>query len=487
MKPFILSVMTLFSITFSYANSSELAADSPLTIPPMLDTKDGKEVHLVMQHGKHRFYSGIESNTMGFNGDYLGPTIRWHKGTKANISFTNSIKESTTVHGHGLHVNSDIDGGPQLAIKPDTTWKIEIPVQQEAGTSWYHPHLMGKTSKHVHAGLAGFYFIEDENSKALNLPNIYGVNDVPLVIQDRSFTDGKMNAYHVTREQMMDGLREDTLVVNGTINPYHIAPKGWVRLRLLNGSNARFYRFYLNNKTSFYKIATEGGFLNKPVLLDSLTMAPGERNEIMIDLSDLDSLRLMAEFLPADPEDNYFFMDWFNKKSSVVEIRTDSSLVSQGELPEKLNSIKFFTQSEKEKATVRTFHLNMEDGDETSESNAMNMSHMHDMFSINGKSMDMNRIDERVSKGKLELWRITADMMPHPFHMHGVSFLILKHHGQPPTEADRGWKDTVVVTEEPTDVLMRFNHYADEKTPYMYHCHILEHEDGGMMGQFTVQ
>ena len=131
---------------------------------------------------------------------------------------------------------------------------------------------------------------------------------------------------------------------------------------------------------------------------------------------------------------------------------------------------------------LRKFHLNMEDGDDEAEENDM-----HRMFSINGKSMDINRIDEQINKGALELWRITADMMPHPFHMHGVSFLIMTHSGEPPAEADRGWKDTVVVTEEPTEVLMRFNHVADEKTPYMYHCHILEHEDGGMMGQFSVQ
>ncbi|MEM8859561.1 MAG: multicopper oxidase domain-containing protein [Chloroflexota bacterium] len=479
--------MTALLLFVGCSNKDVASGKNSLAIPPIIDTNSGNIANLVLKKGKHQFYPGVKSDTMGFNGSYLGPTIRLHKGSNAKIRFTNKIGEDTSIHGHGLHVNGDIDGGPQQVIKPDTTWEIEIPVQQEAGTNWYHPHLMGKTAKHVHAGLAGLYFIEDENSESLNLPNIYGVNDIPLVIQDRSFTNGKMDVYYITREEMMDGLMEDTLVTNGTVNPYHIAPKGWVRLRLLNGSNARFYRFYLNNKESFYKIATEGGFLDKPVLLDSLTMAPGERNEIMIDLSHIETIHLMADFLPADPEDSSFFMDWFNKKSSVVEIRTNSSLVAQGILPKKLNSIDFFTQSDKARAVVRELHLDMEDGDDVGEENAMNINDMHSMFSINGKSMDIKRIDEKVNKGDLELWRITADMMPHPFHMHGVSFLILKYNGQQPVEADRGWKDTVVVTEKPTEVLMRFNHVSNKKTPYMYHCHILDHEDGGMMGQFTVQ
>ena len=476
--------MTLLFIV-GCSNKTEITGENQLAIPPLIDTKDGKQVELVLKHGKHQFYSGIESKTMGVNGSYLGPTIRLHKGTNSKINFTNNIGEDTTIHGHGLHVNGDIDGGPQQVIKHNTTWGIEIPVQQQAGTSWYHPHLMGKTARHVYTGLAGLYIIEDNNSKSLDIPKNYGVNDIPLIVQDRSFTKGKMNPYHITREGMMDGMRGDTLVINGTINPYHNVPKGWVRLRLLNASNARFYRFYLSNNTSFYKIATEGGFLNHPIAIESLNMAPGERNEIMVDMSNISKINLMAELLLADPEDKSFFTS--NPKENVIEFRTDVTLATQGKLPEKLNNINYFTESDKSKAVVRTFHLDMEDGDDEGEGNAMMMHDMHHMFSINGKSMDMERIDERVKKDDLELWQITADMMPHPFHMHGVSFLIMTHNGESPAEADRGWKDTVVVTEEPTEVLMRFNHVADDKTPYMYHCHILEHEDGGMMGQFTVQ
>ena len=482
-KCLLLTLSLLVILIGGCSNENSLQGQNPLLIPPLIDTNNGKEARLVFENGKHEFYPGVESDTMGFNGSYLGPTIRLHKNEKAKISFTNKMGENTSIHGHGLHVNGDIDGGPQQVIKPDTTWEIEIPVVQQAGTSWYHPHLMGKTAEHVYAGLAGLYIIEDEHSKALDIPRKYGVNDIPIVVQDRSFTQGKMDPYYVNHQLMMDGVRGDTLVVNGTINPYHRVPKGWVRLRLLNGSNARFYRFYLSNKAPFYKIATEGGFLNQPVAIESLSMSPGERNEIMIDMSTIETVNLMAELLPADPEDQLLSLS--NPTKSVVELRTDAAIVPQGELPEKLNDINFFTSTDKSQAVIRNFHLNMEDAD--AKSSTIVGHHMHHVFAINGKSMDINRIDERVKKGELELWRITADMMPHPFHMHGVSFQIVSLNGKPPAEEDRGWKDTVVVTEEPTELLMRFNHVADDKTPYMYHCHILEHEDGGMMGQFTVQ
>ena len=386
------------------------------------------------------------------------------------------------LHGHGLHVNGEIDGGPQSRIEPGESWEITIPVQQQAGMSWYHPHLVGETASQVHAGLAGIYLIEDENSLALDLPKEYGVNDIPLVIQDRTFTDGVMNEYRVHQHQLMDGLREDTLVVNGTLNAYHRVPAGWVRLRLLNGSNARFYRFLLDNNTSFFKIATEGGFLNEPVLMNSIDIAPGERNEIMVDLSGGENATLIAELLPVNPEDVGLFHR--NERAHVLELRVDQGLKASGILPEKLNELSFLNPSDA--TNFRTFRLEV--GHMMGRGMGMGSRGMGmGMFSINGQSMNVDIINETVRKGETEIWTITGDTMPHPFHIHGVSFQILTQNGKPPAEADRGWKDTVVVGDETTEIILRFDHVATKEYPYMYHCHMLEHEDGGMMGQFTVE
>jgi len=472
---FITMILSACGIHGRVQNTAQ-TGQNPLLIPELLDSRATPEIELVMQNGEHEFYAGVPSETMGFNGDYLGPTIRLYRDTDATITFINNLEEPTTVHGHGLHVNGEIDGGPQSAIQPGESWQITIPVRQEAGTSWYHPHRMGATAHHVHAGLAGLYLIEDENSQSFDLPRDYGINDIPLVVQDRSFTDGIMNEYSVTVENVMNGLREDTLVANGTVDAYQDVPQGWVRIRLLNGSNARFYRFHFGNGMTFFKIATEGGFLNHPVELEHIEMAPGERNEIMVDLSDGANATLFADLLPADPEDGGLF-GGDAPQALVVELRVDSTLQASGTLPDRLNDIAYL---DREDATqFRTISLDMEVPGGSIE----NM----DLFGINGQSMDMNIINERVNRGDVEIWRITGQRMPHPFHIHGASFQILTLNGEPPTEADRGWKDTVVVWDEVTEIIVRFDHVATEEFPYMYHCHMLEHEEYGMMGQFTVE
>ena len=472
---FITMILSACGIHGCVQNTAQ-TGQNPLLIPELLDSRATPEIELVMQNGEHEFYAGVPSETMGFNGDYLGPTIRLYRDTDATITFINNLEEPTTVHGHGLHVNGEIDGGPQSAIQPGESWQITIPVRQEAGTSWYHPHRMGATAHHVHAGLAGLYLIEDEKSQSFDLPRDYGINDIPLVVQDRSFTDGIMNEYSVTVENVMNGLREDTLVANGTVDAYQDVPQGWVRIRLLNGSNARFYRFHFGNGMTFFKIATEGGFLNHPVELEHIEMAPGERNEIMVDLSDGANATLFADLLPADPEDGGLF-GGDAPQALVVELRVDSTLQASGTLPDRLNDIAYL---DREDATqFRTISLDMEVPGGSIE----NM----DLFGINGQSMDMNIINERVNRGDVEIWRITGQRMPHPFHLHGASFQILTLNGEPPTEADRGWKDTVVVGSEVTEIIVRFDHVATEEFPYMYHCHMLEHEEYGMMGQFTVE
>lgn len=485
-----------FLILSEQENIKSYTQENALVIPLLIDSREvGNEIELVIQNGEHEFFPGIKSTTKGFSQSYLGPTIRLYQNETTRINFVNNIDDTTTVHGHGLHVDGKVDGGPQGKILPGNTKSVVLPIVQEAGMSWYHPHLKGKTADHVHAGLAGVYLIEDENSQTLPLPKDYGINDIPLVVQDRSFLDGKMQPYSTTNAQIMDGLREETLVVNGTINPHHTVPAGWVRLRLLNGSNARFYRFFFANDLPFYKVATEGGFLNRPVTITELTMSPGERNEIMIDLSSHTSLSLMAEFLPSDPEGidlqavddvneiGEFLSALLVSKSPVqrvVEFRTDTSLPVQGKLPERLNDINYFSQDDVQTAVRRTFTLDMDVADDAGPINEDNL------LSINSEPMNMAVMNQHITKGDLELWSITAEMMPHPFHVHGVSFQILTHNGQPPAEEDRGWKDTVIVTTEPTELLMRFNHTATNEFPYMFHCHILEHEDAGMMGQFTV-
>ena len=459
-------------LPFPFFINAEEKQTNELIIPPLIDSRQADHnIELKIENTRHEFYPGVTSNTKGFSQSYLGPTIRLYKGDNTRIRFTNNIGEDTTVHGHGLRVSGELDGGPQNIIAPNETWDIVLPIRQEASTNWYHPQLMGKASEHVHAGLAGFYLVEDENSQRLALPKTYGIDDIPLVVQDRSFKNGKMNDYSITKDGLAGGKREDTLVVNGTVNPFVEVPQGWVRLRLLNGSNARFYNFYLKGKVPFYKIATEGGFLEKPVQMTSLKMAPGERNEIMIDFSDGKTLELMAVFLPAE-NDGFlsFFGNLFLPKKRVIEMRVDTTRQGEGMLPERLNTITPWKRTEA--SLTRTFELHMkgdvvkvkDDGiDEADEIPFIPGTTMGTMFGINGKSMDMGRIDERVEQGAVEIWRISGEGTEHPFHIHGASFLILSQNGQDPKPEDRGWKDVVVIGAEWTEVMVKFDYIATEK------------------------
>ena len=302
--PSILILVAMFFVTGKDNGPQTESVTNQLSIPQLIDSREvGRDIELTLQNTQHEFYPGILSETKGFSQSYLGPTIRLYKGDDTRIRFTNKLEENTTVHGHGLHVPGNVDGGPQNIIAPGETWDVTLPIRQQASTNWYHPHPHGKTAEQVHAGLAGLYLIEDGNSKNLPLPKTYGVDDIPLIVQDRSFTSGVMNTYTVNEDEMMDGKREETLVINGTVNPYVEVPQGWVRLRLLNGSNARFYDFHLESKEAFHKIATEGGFLEKPVEITSLRMTPGERNEVMVDMSDGQTRNLLARFISVDDDD----------------------------------------------------------------------------------------------------------------------------------------------------------------------------------------
>lgn len=476
----LIAAIGIFQLFFNQSSNSTESIQTELFIPDLIDSKAvGHNIELEIQNTQHEFYEGVLSATKGYSQSYLGPTIRLYQGEDTRIQFTNGLDEATSVHGHGLHVPGEVDGGPQSIIEQGETWDVTLPIRQEASTSWYHPHLHGSTASQVHSGLAGLYIVEDENSQNLPLPKEYGVNDIPVIVQDRNFEDSVMEQYSITMDEMMDGKREDTLVINGTIDPFKEVPQGWVRLRLLNGSNSRYYDFHLENDEPFYKIATEGGFLKAPVKLTSMQMVPGERNEIMIDLSDGKSRELRAALLPVDDDQ---FSGFFEDKRRILELRVNPELNAEGQLPDRLNTI---VKLDREDASViREFELDMNMRQNRRNSSVQDM---HSMFSINDKPMDMQVIDERVNLGDTEIWRVTRDDMDHPFHLHGASFQILSQNGREPAPEDQGWKDTVLVGYGWTEIIVKFEYEATEEYPYMYHCHILEHEDGGMMGQFTVQ
>lgn len=481
---------------------------NPLRIPPLLEGRvlDGRKVFdLKAQHGSTEFFAGYSTPTLGLNGSFLGPTLKCHTGDQVTFNVENTLGFDTTLHWHGFHVPARHDGGPHQVVKPGATWSPSFEVKQKAALFWYHSHLMGHTGEQVNRGLAGLIIVDDDESAALGLPSEYGVDDIPLVVQDRRFNRDGSFAYLTSMHDTMMGFKGDTILVNGTAQPYLTLRRQRTRLRLLNGSNSRIYNFGLENGRAFSQIASDGSLLERPVRRQKLRLAPGERAEIIVDI---------------DPDSRVFLMSYpdvvngrggmmggmmqgmvgNNETFPVLELRAGRLESADTSLPARLTQVPNWREAQAVK--IRMFSLDMGmmgmmrmmgGGGMMMGRGPMerrgSMGMMGGQMGINGKPMDMGRIDERVQLGAVEIWAIrNPTPVSHPFHIHDIQFRILDRNGRPPEAYEAGLKDTVLVDpDETVRVIAEFADYADPKQPYMYHCHLLEHEDAGMMGQFVVE
>jgi len=478
------------------------AGGRALPIPPLIDTGEA-ETSLLAQYGQTAFLDGLQTPTWGYGQAYLGPTLRMTRGALSRMRIINGLKFPITCHWHGLHVAGHLDGGPQGSIAPGADWAPQLPIDQPAATLWYHSHSHGVTSEQVYGGLAGMIQIEDPDAPDSGLPSDYGVDDIPLILQDRAFTDE--GAFHYVKQgpALMHGFRADQIMVNGAIRPAASVPGGLVRLRLLNGSNARIYHLSFDDARVFHQVASDGGLLAAPVEMWTLSLAPAERAEIVVDFSDGAAVRLlsgpdmndpmagmmarmmgsiMGNGLPPSPPRAD------NAPKGVFEVMRFEPDSTRRTRHSTLPSTFAGAPSPDFGAPVREreFTLNMHGGGGGGGMGmGMGMGGAMGMMNINGQAFDPNRIDVQMRRGETELWRIKAPEMAHPFHIHGTQFRVLSHNGVGVNQATTGLKDVVVVNGE-AEVLVQVNTTADANRPYMFHCHILEHEDAGMMGQFTV-
>lgn len=476
---------------------------NPLKMPALLrgDLQAGtRHYNLAMQSGQTQFFPGLNTATYGLNGSYLGPTLKLQNGEQVAMHVRNGLNEVTTLHWHGLHVPARADGGPHQTIQPGSTWDADFSVMQRGGTFWYHSHTMGKTGEQVYRGLAGMIQLEDEDTVQDGLPSEYGVDDIPVIIQDKRFNRDGSLAYIGMHRDVMAGFTGNTLLVNGTLNAYFDAATDKLRLRLLNASNSRIYTLAFSDDRPFSIIGCGGSLLQTPLTQRQLILAPAERADIVVDLSDGRPTMLTNIPMPANsPFQTQGMMRNMlgnnDQPFDILELRPQSGAASSPALPGQLTTIT--PMQESSAVRTRRFVLNMMMGmgmmggggpggrGPGGGGGGMNM---NTPFSINGASMDMNVINERITMGDTEIWEIVNDtMMTHPFHVHHSQFQILDRNGRPPAAEERGYKDTVKVGPgETVRFIMRFENFSDAERAYMYHCHILEHEDNGMMGQFLV-
>lgn len=543
-----------------------MAAEHRPELPiPALLTPDPRGVMNITARAGKTVWQGKTVPTWGYNGDLLGPAIQLERGKPVTLNVRNTLPEATTVHWHGLEIPGEVDGGPQAVIAPGQSRSVTFTPDQPSATCWFHPHLHGRTGYQVSQGLAGLVIVKDTAGEKLLLPKIWGVDDIPVILQDKRLSsDGSKIEYELDVMSAAVGWFGNTMLTNGAIYPQHAVPRGWLRMRMLNGCNARTLNLTTSDRRPMYVIASDGGLLAEPVQLTELPMMPGERFEIMVDTRDgkefdLQTLPVRQMGMTLAP---------FNHPLPVLHI-VPLQILASGTLPDKLVEIPelpsqqgikerwlqlsmdpeldrrgMLTMMEKygrasmagmsgdahdndgdmsggqhsragldDKAMQGMDHSQGQGSDHSNmagmdasqkpvdHSNMAGMDHgampdsnksaaydFHSGNKINGMPFDMSTPSFDVKRGVVEKWTISGegDEMLHPFHIHGTQFRILSENGKPPAAHRSGWKDIVRVEGWRSEVLVRFNHIASKDQAYMAHCHLLEHEDTGMMLGFTV-
>jgi len=489
------------------------AADRPsLPIPPEIRANDQGEINLTARTGFRQWVPAGPTATYGINGEFLGPTVRVNRGDKVTMNVRNTVPQDITMHWHGLEIPGKDDGGPHNIIKPGLTWSPQLTIDQSAATLWYHPHFYPTTAELVLLGLPGLFIIDDEESAGLGLPSTWCLDDIPIIMQDRRF-DGEGQFFH--RFNMLaitTGYIGDVMLVNGARNPVATTAKGWLRLRLLNGCNARTLRLKLSDDRSFYVVASDSGLLSAPVELKELEIYSGERFEILVDGRDgtpFDLVTLpvtqagmnlppfhealpMATISPTGADGTGKLPDKLVElepldpdlpavsQELVMGMRLDDQgmgLLKAAGLME-MNKSGTFDQAVADKVTKDFI-----------EGPVLTIARQLSANTVNGRSFEMTDVPFSAALGQNLRWLISegTDNMVHPVHIHGCRFRILALDGKPPPDYLAGWKDMAPISMGGTcEIQVRFNHPASEQTPFMAHCHNLEHEDSGMMTQFSV-
>lgn len=455
------------------------------------DTLAGPIVQLNVGTGTRNYFPGFTTPTYGYNGPILGPTLLLQKDDSVTLNVTNNLNTGTTVHWHGFHVAPENDGGPHQVIFPGTTWSPSFKMRNRASTLWYHPHGEGKTELQVTRGLAGMVIVRDAEEAAFALPRKYGVDDFPMVIQSK--------AIDILRQFSIATHEDSIILINGTIDPALAVPQQVVRFRLLNGSTDRTYLLGLSDNANFHLIASDGGLLSAPLATNRVRISPGERAEVLVSFS---SYNLGQE------------MDWVNYSSELPRgiigadsVGTASNPIGEGYFGNPLNGLDFpilhlavvaptpnpILAIPTAFGTVvpidtigvdahRLLHLG-------ADSAGFGPAALVDgPFQINGVAYVMDTINITTQLDNKEIWTLTnTTMVAHPFHIHDIQFFVLDINGMPPPPQYAGWKDVILVMPHDTVRFVTvFQAFANAMVPYMYHCHLLHHEDEGMMGQFLV-
>jgi FtsP/CotA-like multicopper oxidase with cupredoxin domain len=399
------------------------------------------------------FVPGHKTRAWGFNGQVPGPTIEARVGDVLEVRLTNRLPEPTTIHWHGLQIPAAMDGTDmvQHPIAPGETftYRFKLP---DAGTFWYHPHM--NETVQLERGLYGAIIVRGPNEPELDAERVLVLDDVALDRKGEIKPTGGWIEHH-------DGRQGSTRLINGRKEPELLIAAGQVeRWRIVNASSARYVRLSIGERP-FTIIATDGGLIDAPFSVSEVLLTPGDRVELAVgpfaegEIIPVDALRYDRKTMARARNERF------------ATIRVGPAVPSHATIPPRLRDIEALVPRTAE--PTREVHLGVR----------MSLKHGVD-FLVNKES---HHRDEPVKIGELQVWDVINDtMMDHPFHLHGFFFQVLEVNGEPP--AFRSWEDTVNV---PPKGRVRIAWLPDDRPgEWMYHCHILEHHAGGMMGHFAV-
>jgi spore coat protein A, manganese oxidase len=469
--------------------------DVPLPVPPVLEPvrsdASADYYEITQKVGEAGILPGYKTEVWGYDGIFPGPTIESRRGRKTIVRQRNELDVPTVVHLHGGVTPPEHDGYPTDMILPvggrsgvhgghgTNTNRGEkeyvYPIDQRAATLWYHDHRMDFTGPQVYKGLAGFHIVRDDEEEALGLPA--GEHEIPLMITDRAFAedgsfdypalDPSLTGEPGVENEYMSGVLGDCILVNGAPWPELEVTNTRYRFRLLNASNARRYRLTLDppprEGPAFVQIGSDQGLLAKPVTHEKIDIAQAERFDVIIDFSTYsvgEEVTLLNE-------------NGRGTTANVMRFVVARKGKEEGHIPSKLSEIRPLRRSD---ATVeREFRF----------ARGGAQAHGMTLWTVNGAPFDPERIDAKPELGAVELWRIRALNLAHPFHIHLAPFQVLTTGGRDtPGPYNSGWKDTVNLDSGgEAEVLIRFEGYRGK---YVFHCHNLEHEDMMMMANFEV-
>jgi spore coat protein A len=485
------------------------------------DEAKRSELHynIVMREAKHRFHRNFPYTTIwGYNGTYPGPTLEVPKDVTARVKWENKLPKQhllpldhtlhgtmdtpdvrTVVHLHGANVEADSDGHPDAWFSRDNRYVghkftrevYEYTNHQAGATLWYHDHAVGSTRLNVYAGLAGFYLIRDFLEERLNLPR--GDFEIPIMIQDKSFREDGSLFYPDNATPPVDNpvpstpsfFFGNTVVVNGKLWPYlEVEPRKY-RFRILNASNLRGYELKLSNDGVFHQIGTDLGLMHHSVEINSFIIEPAERIDLIIDFSEWKGQEIILQNIVQGPPSPG--MELIMK----FKVGYELSCPDTSTIPEEL--MPYHSIDPKLACRERTMQLN-ERRDH----------YGRVMHLLNGSMWDAPAT-EKPELDTIEIWHLVNNFaFPHPIHLHLVHFEILgrktftaedfDEEGNykfnidsltPPLPYEKGPKD--VVRTDPGQVTSIVMHFKEHCGDYVWHCHILEHEDNDMMRPMVVE